>query len=174
MTLEPYLTAAPHIQFHIALAIVALGLGPVALYRKRRDRIHKMYGYAWVVCMTGVALSSFTITSFGVVGPFSPIHLLSVWTLWSLFIAMRHVINGRIALHRLIMRNLYWYGLIIAGLFNFLPGRSTNRIFFEGNETAGYWIIIIGTALLVANSVLQKRRLGAGRIFTLEKPATMV
>ena len=134
MTLALYLTAAPHIQFHIALAIVALGLGPVALYRKRRDCVHKMFGYAWVVCMAGVALSSFTITSFGVFGPFSPIHLLAVWTLCSLFIAMRHVINGRIALHRLIMRNLYWYGLIVAGLLNFLPGRSTNLIFFEGND----------------------------------------
>lgn len=174
MSLAPYLTAEPHIQLHIALALVALGLGPVALYRQRRDRVHKMFGYTWVICMVGVALSSFAITSFGVVGPFSPIHLLSIWTLWSLFIAIRHVINGRIVMHRLVMRNLYWYGLIIAGLFNFLPGRNTNRVFFEGNESAGYWVIIVGITLLVANSLLQKRRLVSGRTFPLEKPATMV
>ena len=174
MTFDPYLTAEPHIQFHIAAALTALCLGPIALYRRARDRTHKIIGYMWLACMVAVALSSFTITSFGVVGPFSPIHLLAVWTLWSLYLAIRHVVQGRIALHRVVMRNLYWYGLIIAGLFNFLPGRTTNALFFEGKEHLGYFVLVGGVALLVCNSIMQKRRVPTSHNFPLEKPATMV
>lgn len=174
MTLAPYLTAAPHIQFHIAVALISLILGPFALYTKKRNRLHKTFGYIWVVTMTGVALSSFMITSFGVIGPFSPIHLLAIFTLWSLYTGIRHVVQGRINAHRVTMRNLYWYGLIIAGLFNFLPGRSTNRIFFEGQESFGYYVLGAGILILVANTVLQKRRMQNQSIFSLEKPAAMV
>lgn len=174
MTFDPYLTVPPHIQFHIAVALISLMLGPVALYRTKRDRVHKMIGYTWVVCMAAVALSSFTITSFGVIGPFSPIHLLAIFTLWSLFAAMRHVINGRIRLHQIVMRNLYWYGLIIAGLFNFLPGRATNALFFDGREQMGYVVLGVGILALIVNTVLQKRRMSTTGIFPLEKPASVV
>lgn len=178
MTLAPYLNAAPNIQLHIILALTSLILGPFALYLRKGTRMHKTIGYIWVVCMAGVALSSFTIHSFGVIGPFSPIHGLAVFTLWSLYSAIRHVIAGRIALHKLIMRNLYWYGLILAGLANFLPGRSTNRIFFAENEQFGYIVIGVGVAALVINTIVQKRWLNrlaqSPRIFPLEKPATMV
>jgi len=173
MTLDPYLSIAPNIQFHIACALLALMLGPVALYQRTRDRRHKVVGYTWVVLMGSVALSSFTITSFGVIGPFSAIHLLAVWTLWSLFLAIRHAAAGRIALHRSVMRNLYWYGLIIAGLFNFLPGRATNALFFQGQEHNGYYVLGAGIAVLVANSLRQKRKLSSNDIFPLEKPAAM-
>ena len=35
------------------------------------------------------------------------------------------------------MTNLYWYGLVIAGLFNFLPGRLVNRAVL-GDARADY------------------------------------
>ncbi len=174
MTFDPYLAAPINIQFHILSAIIALGLGPFALYRQRRDIWHKTIGYVWVVCMMTVALSSFTITSFGVVGPFSPIHLLAIFTLWSLYQAIRHVVAGRIALHRLVMRNLYWYGLIIAGLFNFLPGRSTNALFFEGKENFGYVVLGAGLLMLAGLAWYQRQRVEVRENFPLEKPATMV
>lgn len=178
MTLAPYLTAAPNIQLHIVLALVSLILGPVALYQRKKNRTHKIVGYIWVVSMAGVALSSFTIHGFGVIGPFSPIHGLAIFTLWSLYAAIRHVIAGRISLHRLVMRNLYWYGLIVAGLFNFLPDRATNHAFFPENPHLGYMVIGLGVSALVLNTIRQKRRLNKSvsksRIFPLEKPATMV
>lgn len=177
MTLAPYLTAAPNIQLHIALAVISLILGPVALYM-RKNGSHKVIGYIWVTCMAGVALSSFTIHSFALIGPFSPIHGLAIFTLWSLFAAIRHVIAGRIALHRLVMRNLYWYGLILAGLANFLPGRATNAVFFPENSDHGFVVIGLGVSALIVNTIRQKRRLAKSvpksRIFPLEKPATMV
>lgn len=178
MTLAPYLTAAPNIQLHIVLAVISLILGPVALYMRKKNCTHKIIGYIWVICMTGVALSSFTIHSFAVIGPFSPIHGLAIFTLWSLYSAIRHLIAGRIALHRLVMRNLYWYGLIVAGLANFLPGRATNHAFFPENPSHGFVVIRVGVSTLVINTIRQKQRLNKSvsksRIFPLEKPATMV
>lgn len=148
VTLAPLFEAPLYIQLHAGSALIALGLGPVALYRKRRDRIHKVAGYVWVLAMATVALSSFWITGFGVVGPFSPLHLLSVLVLWSLYEAMRHVFAGNIAAHQQVMRNLYWRGVMIAGLFNFLPGRITNRVFMDANREAGYVIIAVGMAII--------------------------
>lgn len=146
MTLTPLLTAAPVIQFHVVCALTALILGPFALYG-RKSRSHKIVGYVWVTAMVGLAVSSFFIHSFPVLGPFSPIHLLSLFALWSIFEAMRHVFAGRIALHRLVMRNLYWYGLIVAGLFNFLPDRTINRTLFPGTPEAGWVVMGLGGAI---------------------------
>lgn len=153
MTLDPYLSAPLHIQIHIVAALIALPLGPVVLYRQSRDLLHKVMGYLWVLAMVTLALSSFLITNFGIIGPFSPIHLLAVLTLWSLWTAVRHARAGRTAAHRIVLRNLYWYGLIIAGLFNFLPGRGTNRVFFDGREALGIWVIVLGLALLLGNLI---------------------
>ena len=68
----------------LAAALVAHFLGPFALDRARRDRLHKVLGYTWVLAMAITALSSFFIHSFPVIGPFSPIHLLALFALWSL------------------------------------------------------------------------------------------
>lgn len=150
MTLDPFLTAAPHIQLHAATALLAILLGPFALYRRQRDRTHKITGYIWVLAMATAAFSSFFIHSFPLVGPFSPIHLLAVLALWSLWRAISFVRAGRVALHAQVLRSLYWRGLMIAGLFNFLPGRTTNRSLLGGDDTAGYVIIALGLTAIFA------------------------
>jgi len=149
MSLLPLLQASPVIQLHVGAALLAIVIGPIALYRLRRDRLHKVLGYVWVLAMGVVATSSFWIHSFAVIGPFSPIHGFALFTYWSLYTGMRHVFAGRIALHRLAMRSLYWHGLWIAGLFNFLPGRVTNRIFFGANPELGYLVLALGLGAIV-------------------------
>ncbi|MFP4450126.1 MAG: DUF2306 domain-containing protein, partial [Rhodosalinus sp.] len=71
------LTATPLIvQLHLAAALPALLLGPVALYRRRRDRLHKTFGYLWVASILGLAVSGLFIRSeIALLGPFGPIHL---------------------------------------------------------------------------------------------------
>lgn len=148
MTLSPLLDAAPVVQLHILCALLALVLGPIALYG-RKSRLHKITGYTWIVAMVGLAGSSFFIHSFALIGPFSPIHLLSLFALWSIYEALRHIFAGRIAAHRLVMRNLYWYGLIIAGLVNFMPGRTINRSIFPALPAAGWLVIAAGLTIMV-------------------------
>lgn len=153
MSLAPLLSAPLHIQIHAMAAMLAIGLGPIALYRTRRDIWHKTSGYLWVLAMAVTALSSFTITNFGMVGPFSPIHLLAVFALWSLYQGMREVFACNIKAHAATMRSLYWRGLMVAGLFNFLPGRTMNRVFLNDAREVGYVVIAVGVLALLVHGL---------------------
>ncbi|MEC3860304.1 DUF2306 domain-containing protein [Mesobacterium sp. TK19101] len=147
----PYLSSDIIVQTHAAAATVALVLGPVVIHRRRRDRTHKVAGYVWVLAMAFAALSSFGITDFAMIGPFSPIHALSVLVLWSLWVGMRHAFRGEIAEHRDALRSLYYRGLLIAAAFNFLPGRVVNRMFFNDHRELGYVVLALGLGLVLAD-----------------------
>ncbi len=81
-------------------------------------------------------------------GPFSPLHGFALLTFWSLWQGIRQVRAGRIQAHKATMRGLYWFGLIIAGLANFLPDRRTNEVFFSGNDSLGWIVIGVGAVVL--------------------------
>lgn len=148
MTLTPILELPFQIQMHAAAAMIALVLGPVALWRKRRDTIHKTTGYIWVVAMAIVAISSFFIPSHFTPIGLGPIHGLAVYAAWGLFDAMRAIYRRDIAQHRDIMQNLYMRGILIAGAFNFLPGRSFQRAFIQDAPELGF--ALIGVVVVIA------------------------
>lgn len=156
MSLDPFLAAPLHIQFHAGAALLAIGLGPVALYRRRRDRTHKIVGYVWVLAMLTVATTAFFIHSFAVIGPFSPLHGFALLTYWSLWRAIAFVRAGRIRAHEMTLRGLYWSGLMIAGLANFLPDRRVNEAVFGGQDHWGYVVIAAG-AIALAGRALRAR-----------------
>ncbi len=60
-------------------------------------------------------------------GAFSPIHLLSIWTLFSLVMAAR---QGDIRLHKIWMVLLYILALKVTGVFTLLPGRVMHGALF--------------------------------------------
>ncbi|WGW03326.1 DUF2306 domain-containing protein [Tropicibacter oceani] len=157
MTASPFLAAPLHIQAHALAALLVLILGPFVILRSRRDRLHRLGGYVWVVAMGFTALSSFAIHSFALIGPFSPIHLLAVLVLWSLWQGMAHAFAGRIRAHEAVFRNLYWRGLIVAGLFNFLPGRVVSRALLPETPELGYAVIVAGAAALVWHALSARR-----------------
>jgi len=96
-----------------------------------------------------LASTSFFIEGLAVFGRFGPIHLLSLFAIWSVFEVMRQIYLGNSALHRRIMHNLYWYGLVIAWLVNFLPGRVTNRVFLgDSQANYGFGAIALGIICL--------------------------
>ncbi|MEM5467866.1 DUF2306 domain-containing protein [Celeribacter marinus] len=148
MSVDPFMTAAPVIQVHAIAATLALLLGPVVLYRHRRDRLHKTLGYIWVVAMAVVAMSSFGISGFGLIGPFSPLHLLALFALWSLYVGVRFAIAGNRRAHEKTMRNLYWRGVFVAGVFNFLPGRTLNSMFMDDARQLGWVVIVLGLCVI--------------------------
>ena len=65
---------------HLLTIIVALGLTPVMLVRRRGDRMHRQLGWLWAGSMLTTALFSFGIRD-GRDGDFSVIHILSLWTI---------------------------------------------------------------------------------------------
>ena len=153
MSFEPLLNAPMYLQLHVGAAMLAVVLGPVPMYRRRRDIWHKTFGYIWVVAMATVALSSFFIHTFSVIGPFSPLHGLALLTLWTLWRGVANARAGNIQVHLRQFRSLYWYGVMIAGLANFLPDRRINQIAFGGEDHFGWIVIGIGAAGLVAYTV---------------------
>lgn len=150
---EPLLAAPAEIQFHALSAIVALVLGPVAIFRHRRDRLHKVLGYIWVVAMAVAVASSFWIFEIRLLGPFSPIHFLSVFTAYNLYRGVRAAIVGDFNLHRKTMRGLYFWALGVAGLFTLMPGRIMGQVLFGHYQTQGF----VAVLALAAASVLIAR-----------------
>ncbi|MCF2871978.1 DUF2306 domain-containing protein [Octadecabacter sp. G9-8] len=149
MSFEPFLTAPLHIQIHVAAAVISVALGPLPLYRQRRDRLHKISGYIWVIAMFTVALTAFMIHSFAVLGPFSPLHGFALLTFWSLWRGVTLARRGHIHAHQATFRSLYWFGLMIAGLANFMPDRRTNEAVFAGQDHLGWWVIGAGAMVLI-------------------------
>ena len=61
---------------------------------------------------------------------FSPIHLLSLLTLWALARGILAAQQGRIADHKRAMKQLYGFALVVAGAFTFFPGRIMYLVLF--------------------------------------------
>lgn len=115
---------------HALTALFAVVLGGIQLATRKGTTRHRYSGRLWVGIMALVALSSFGINEFRMLGPFSVIHLLSLLVLYSLWQSIRAVRNGDIALHRKIMVQLYVLALVLTGAFTMFPGRVFYRVFF--------------------------------------------
>lgn len=127
MTLAPLLNASLAIQIHAIAALSLVPLTVIQFWRRKGGINHRVLGWTWVGVMVVTALSSFWIHSIRLIGPFSPIHVLSVVTLFGLFGAVRARRAGDIARHRWIMMQIT-AGWFIAGAFAFLPGRVIFRM----------------------------------------------
>ncbi len=88
MNLAPLLDAAPAIPLHAFAAMAALALGIVQFAAPKGTLPHRTIGWIWVVLMATVAASSFWIHQLRLLGPWSPIHLLSILVLVLLPIAV--------------------------------------------------------------------------------------
>lgn len=115
---------------HAVAAMGAIVLGGIQLAMEKGTRRHRVMGYAWVGLMAYVAISSFFIYELRIIGPFSPIHLLSIIVLFSLWSAITDARRGNIESHTKTMKSLYLFGLIITGLFTLLPGRAMHSVLF--------------------------------------------
>lgn len=130
MSLAPLASASLAIQIHTAAALIALVLGGAQLLRRRRDQRHRALGWIFAVAMITAALSSFFIHQIRSVGPFSPIHLLSILALVSLPLAVWYARRRNLRRHRLAMLSLFWFGLVLPGALTLLPGRILHAAVF--------------------------------------------
>jgi uncharacterized membrane protein len=130
MSLAPLLSAAPAIQLHAAAAISAFALGVVQLAAPKGTLPHRTIGWIWVALMLVVSVSAFFIHEIRLWGPWSPIHLLAIFTLVMLPLALRHARRHAVTRHRNAMISIFVGALVIAGLFTFLPGRIMHAVAF--------------------------------------------
>jgi uncharacterized membrane protein len=129
VTLAPLLQASPSIQLH---ALGAFALGAVQLAAPKGTLPHRVVGSIWVLLMLVVGISAFFIHELRTWGPWSPIHLLAVFTLVMLPVAVWQAHRHAVVQHRRAMLGLFFGALVIAGLFTFLPGRIMHAVVFGG------------------------------------------
>jgi uncharacterized membrane protein len=132
MSLAPLNDASPAIQIHAYAALAAFVLGLVQLARVKGTASHRALGYVWVALMLIIALSSFWIHELRLWGPWSPIHLLSIFTLVMLPYGIAMARMGIVRGHKLTMLGLFGGALIVAGLFTLAPGRIMYQLVFGG------------------------------------------
>lgn len=103
---------------HLATVMVALALTPVILLGRRGDRRHRMLGRIWVGAMIATAAISLFVHVSGP-GRFSPIHVISVWTLLQVPLIWWTARTHRVVRHRRAVRGMVIGALLIAGFFTF-------------------------------------------------------
>lgn len=118
------------IPLHAIAAMIAIILGGVQLSMKKGGVVHKRLGWIWVGLMLIVSFSSFFIHEIKLWGVYSPIHLLSLWTIFSVGLAIYFVRVGKIKRHKQVMVALYVFALILTGFFTLLPGRVMHQVVF--------------------------------------------
>lgn len=145
------------IQVHTVSAMFALLIGTLMLLWRKGTPLHKALGRLWIALMLGVSLSSFLISEIRLLGPYSPIHILSLFTLFGLWGGWHAIRAGDVRSHRLTMVSVYGGGLIGAGLFTLLPGRIMHQVIFaDGGVTA--FLAALGVAATLVALYYQRRR----------------
>ena len=115
---------------HLAAVVPAVAIGAVQLAARKGTRPHKALGWTWVALML-VA----TVTSFWIMEPrngagFSAIHLLSVWVLIAMTVAIWSIRRGNLRAHKRFMVGTM-IGVVAAGLGATLgSGRFLNLLLF--------------------------------------------
>jgi uncharacterized membrane protein len=128
----------PLVWLHLGSILLATGLTPVMLLRRKGDGRHRKLGYVWVSAMLLTAVTSLFFNAridgapnVGVFsGDFSPIHLLSIFVLVQVprivTAARRHDRIG----HERGVRGIVIGALLIAGFFTFPFGRMLGSWLF--------------------------------------------
>jgi uncharacterized membrane protein len=130
VNLAPLLTASPAIRLHAFAAMSAFVLGLVQLAAPKGTLPHRTLGGIWVAIMFVVAISSFFIHQLKVWGPWSPIHLLSIFTLVMLPLGVWRAHNHQVQRHRWAMISIFVGALVVAGLFTLMLGRIMHTVVF--------------------------------------------
>lgn len=132
MNLAPLASAPLAIQLHAYAAMAAFALGVVQLAGVKGTTRHRALGYTWAGLMLVVAISAFWIHELRVWGPWSPIHLLAIFTLTMLPVGIYYARSHNLRGHKSTMLGMFLGALVVAGLFTFAPGRIMYKVVFGG------------------------------------------
>lgn len=165
MTLTPLLQSEFAIQVHAFSVIAAALIGAFVLWRGKGTELHKILGRLWVALMLVTATSALFIHEIGLIGPFSPIHLFSIFTYVGVGQGLYAIIVRRdVRRHRAEMQGVYVGALMLAGAFTFLPGRRMHEVMFGPHAGWTESLVTIGIILTLSAIVwLRMRRKALSR-----------
>lgn len=119
------------VQLHVAGVVAAL-LAALTIFSLRKGTgLHRLFGWTFVVGMATAAVTSVTMVVEMGGGP-SPLHIFTIITVVSLALGLYNIRRGNVRAHAGNMVGLFFGGLLVAGAFAFLPGRTMWRVFFGG------------------------------------------
>jgi uncharacterized membrane protein len=107
---------------HVATVIPALAIGSFVLLRPKGLPLHRALGWTFAVLIVATALVTWKVRVSNP-GHFSWIHLFSLLTLASVPRLIWSARTHRVAAHRRGVLALMTGGLVLAGLFTFVPDR---------------------------------------------------
>jgi uncharacterized membrane protein len=129
-TLAPLLAADSAIRLHAFAAMTAFALGIGQLSAPKGTIPHRAIGWVWVLLILAVSVSAFWIHAIRAWGPRSPIHLLAIFTLIMLPVAVLHARRHNVKQHRWAMISIFVGALVVAGLITFVPGGIMHVVAF--------------------------------------------
>ncbi|NRA28696.1 MAG: hypothetical protein HRU11_00425 [Parvularculaceae bacterium] len=137
MDWSPLLSAPWFIQAHALAAMLAFFLGIVQFTAPKGTLPHRTLGSIWVVAMAIVAVSSAFILAppaegKSLIDRMSWIHILTAVTTFGLIRGLIFIVQGgpNMKKHAKPFGAIFLFGLIIAGIFTFAPGRIMHEVFF--------------------------------------------
>ena len=130
MSLTPLFDAGTIIVIHTFMAVGAFVLGCWQLLGTKRTLSHRTFGYLWAALMLSVAGTSFWIHDLQLIGPFRPIHIVSIIVLINVPIAIHAARSDAVKSHRAYMRSLFYLALVTAGALTLQPGRVMHDVLF--------------------------------------------
>ncbi len=160
MSLQPLLDAPLAVQFHVLTVVPAAFLGAFVFLRPKGTAVHRLLGKVWVALMIVTSVSTFFIHELRMFYGFSPIHLLSIFTIYGCLQSVYFARRGDIARHMRIMQSVYLGGIVIAGGFTFVPGRIMHEVAFGDGKAglAALSAVALVFAFLFLTVLRQRRR----------------
>ena len=139
----------PVIVTHVGAAVLAFALGLFVLFRRKGGKAHRMSGRIWAGLMILVAGTSLFIHEIRMWGPFSPIHLLSLYVLIAVPYAVICARQGNIVRHQNFMKQNFFWGVVVAGAFTFLPNRLLAHVAGDGLLAMAMPVIWVAIPMVV-------------------------
>lgn len=130
-TLQPLWATPLSVQLHVAAAVAGIVIGALIFLLPKGTGFHRLLGWSWVGAMSVVAVTS-VVMIFDLKNGINALHIFTAMTVLSLWGGLAGIRRGNVKQHAGSMVGLYVGGLIIAGLFAFIPGRTMWQVLFGG------------------------------------------
>ncbi len=130
MSLAPLLQASIWVQLHVAAALLALILGAWQFLGRKGTLPHRVVGWVWIVLLAALCITSFFIPGSWHIGPVSVFHVLSVYTLWALYMGARAARAGEVADHKSYMSWLYGLSVVLSAVIAVASGGVLYQVVF--------------------------------------------
>lgn len=117
------------IKLHVVVAVAGIAAGSTAFLARKGTPVHRQAGQWFAGAAVLTALTSFLIHEIRVWGLWSPIHLLSIFTLVMVWIGVSAIRAGQIKRHEGAMTFIFVSGFIVAAGFTLVPDRLLGEAF---------------------------------------------